>query len=88
MVGAFLAGAVLDAEWFELEALDRFRDAVLLALMPVYFLSTGLRTSWEVGGAAVLGAAGLFIVASVAGKLAGLGIAGPHPRLGQAARPG
>lgn len=76
MVGAFLAGVVLDAEWFELEALDRFRDAVLLALMPVYFLSTGLRTSWEVGSAAVFGAAGLFIAASIAGKLAGLGLAG------------
>jgi Kef-type K+ transport system membrane component KefB len=76
MVGAFLAGAVLDAEWFETEALDHFRDAVLLALMPVYFLSTGLRTSWEVGGAAVFGAAALFIAASMAGKLAGLGIAG------------
>ncbi len=76
MVGAFLAGVVLDAEWLEIEALDRFRDAILLAIMPVFFLSTGLRTNWDMGGLAVIGAAALFLAASVAGKLAGVGIAG------------
>lgn len=76
MVGAFLAGVVIDAEWLEFDALDRFRDAVLLALMPVYFLSTGLRTSWDAGGIAVLGATALFVATSIAGKLAGVGIAG------------
>lgn len=76
MVGAFLAGAVLDAKWFGTEAMDRFRDIVLLAFMPVFFLSTGLRTSWDVGGAVVFGAAALLLVASVAGKLAGVGLAG------------
>ncbi len=76
MVGAFLAGAILDAEWFEIERMDRFRTIVLLALMPVFFLSTGLRTSWEVGGYAVFGAAALLLVASIIGKLVGVGLAG------------
>ena len=76
MVGAFLSGAVLDGEWFDRKRMDMFRDHILLAIMPVFFLSTGLRTQWGVGGAAVFGAAGLLLVASVAGKLAGVGIAG------------
>src|SRR5690606_9554253 len=41
MVGAFLAGAVLDAEWFDQEQMDLLRHHVLLVLMPVFFLSTG-----------------------------------------------
>jgi Kef-type K+ transport system membrane component KefB len=76
MVGAFLAGAVLDAEMFGEAALDRFRDTILLAVMPVFFLSTGLRTQWDVGGVAVFGAAALLLAASVAGKLAGVHLAG------------
>lgn len=76
MVGAFLAGAVLEARWFDQEATDRFRHFVLLALMPVYFLSTGLKTQWGVGGAAVLAAAALLLVASVGGKMMGVRIAG------------
>ena len=76
MVGAFLAGAVLDADMFGEAALDRFRDTVLLAMMPEFFLSTGLRTQWDVGGVAVFGAAALLLVASVAGKLAGVHLAG------------
>ncbi len=76
MVGAFLAGAVLDAKWYARERLDGFRQFLLLSVMPVFFLSTGLRTKWDVGGLAVFGAAFLFLVASVAGKLAGTHIAG------------
>ncbi len=76
MVGAFLAGAVLDAEWYGHEAMDRFRNIVLLTIMPVFFLSTGLRTQWESGGLAVFGAAGLLLVAAVGGKLLGVAIAG------------
>lgn len=76
MVGAFLAGVVMDGEWFEQETLDLLRHHVLLVMMPVFFLSTGLRTSWEVGGAAVFVAAGALLVASVAGKLAGVHLAG------------
>lgn len=76
MVGAFLAGVVLDAHWFTREKLDGFREFLLLAVMPVFFLSTGLRTDWGVGGAMVVGAAFLFLIASVAGKLAGVHLAG------------
>jgi Kef-type K+ transport system membrane component KefB len=76
MVGAFLAGAVMDARWFNTERMDLLRHHVLLVVMPVFFLSTGLRTNWEVGGIAVFGAAALLLVAAVGGKLAGLGIAG------------
>lgn len=76
MVGAFLAGTVLDARWFGLEAMDRFRGTLLLTMMPVFFLSTGLRTQWDSGGLAVFGAAALLLVAAVAGKLAGVGLAG------------
>src|SRR5690606_17709881 len=64
MVGAFLAGAVMDADWFEQQQLDQLRHHVLLVIMPVYFLSTGLRTQWEVGGAAVLAAAALLLFVS------------------------
>jgi Kef-type K+ transport system membrane component KefB len=76
MIGAFLAGAVLDAEWFGHEALDAARHHVLMLLMPVFFLSTGLRTHWAASGVMVLAAAALLLVASVAGKLIGVGLAG------------
>lgn len=76
MVGAFLSGAVLESKLFTLERMDNFRNNVLLAIMPVFFLSTGLRTQWDVGGVTVFAAAGLLLVASVAGKLAGIHIAG------------
>ncbi|MFC5512061.1 cation:proton antiporter [Massilia jejuensis] len=76
MVGAFLAGAVMDAHWFDQNKLDALRQNVLLVMMPVYFLSTGLRTDWGVGGAAVFIAAAVLLAASVAGKLAGAHLAG------------
>ena len=76
MVGAFLSGAVLDNDWFDRKRMDQFRDHILLAVMPVFFLSTGLKTEWGVGGLMVFGAAALLLVASVAGKLLGVHIAG------------
>lgn len=76
MVGAFLSGAVLDSTWFDQKRMDLFRNHILLAIMPVFFLSTGLRTNWVVGGLTVFGAAGLFLAASVGGKLAGIHLAG------------
>ncbi|MDN4059539.1 cation:proton antiporter [Massilia sp. YIM B02769] len=76
MVGAFLAGAISEASWFDQKRLDTLRQQVLLVLMPVYFLSTGLKTNWAVGGSAVFVAAAVLLVASVAGKLAGTHIAG------------
>ena len=76
MVGAFLSGAVMEVEWFDRQHLDRLRHNVLLVMMPVFFLSTGLRTTWTMGGAAVWLAAGLLLVASVSGKLLGVRLAG------------
>lgn len=76
MVGAFLAGAVMDAHWFNQEKMDMLRHHVLMVIMPVFFLSTGLRTNWDVGGATVFAAAAVLLVASVAGKLAGIHAAG------------
>jgi len=76
MVGAFLAGVVMDADWFEQDHLDTLFQNVLLVLMPVFFLSTGLRTKWDLGGYAVFFAGGLLLFASVAGKLAGAHVAG------------
>ncbi len=76
MVGAFLAGAVLENTWFDRARMDLFRNHILLAIMPVFFLSTGLRTQWDVGGAAVFMAAGVLLIASVVGKLAGVHLAG------------
>ena len=76
MVGAFLAGAVIEADWFDQERMDQLRHHVLLVMMPVFFLSTGLRTDWTVGGATVFIAAALLLVASVAGKLIGVRLAG------------
>jgi Kef-type K+ transport system membrane component KefB len=76
MVGAFLAGVVMDAHWFNQDKLDDLRHHVLLVLMPVFFLSTGLRTDWALGGIEVFAAALLLLVASVAGKLIGVNLAG------------
>jgi hypothetical protein len=76
MVGAFLAGAVMDADWFDQRKMDLLRHNVLLVVMPVFFLSTGLRTAGSVGGAAVFVAAALLLVASVAGKLLASALAG------------
>jgi Kef-type K+ transport system membrane component KefB len=76
MVGAFLAGAVMDAHWFNQEKMDLLRHHVLLTIMPVFFLSTGLRTNWDVGGIAVFAAAAVLLIASVFGKLAGIHAAG------------
>lgn len=76
MVGAFMAGAVIESSLFEQEQMDLLRHHVLLVLMPVFFLSTGLRTNWEMGGWSVFMAAALLLVASVTGKLVGLQWAG------------
>lgn len=76
MVGAFLAGAVIDRDWFDHAELDSVRDHVLLLLMPVFFLSTGLRTEWQLGGASVFVAALALLAAAVAGKLLGAWLAG------------
>jgi Kef-type K+ transport system membrane component KefB len=76
MVGAFLAGAIMDSRWFDQRQMDTLRHHVLLVLMPVFFLSTGLRTNWTVGGNLVFFAAAVLLLASVAGKLLGVHLAG------------
>jgi Kef-type K+ transport system membrane component KefB len=76
MVGAFLAGAIMDTEWFDQERMDLLRHHVLLVVMPGFFLSTGLRTNWTLGGEAVFVAAGVLLVASVGGTLLGAHLAG------------
>ncbi|EGD57651.1 sodium/hydrogen exchanger [Novosphingobium nitrogenifigens DSM 19370] len=81
MVGAFLAGAVLDGHHFDMARRDALREFLLLAVMPVFFLSTGLKTKWGdgldgEGTLAIFGSAGLFLVASIAGKLVGVHLAG------------
>lgn len=76
MVGAFLAGVVIDADWFEQEHMDRLRQHVLLVMMPVFFLSAGLKTGWTVSGATVFIAAGALFCAQLAGKLVGIHMAG------------
>ena len=76
MLGAFLAGAVTDGDWFDQKQMDLLRHHVLLVVMPVYFLSTGLKTNWSVGGEAVFIVAFVLLVASIGGKLLGIQIAG------------
>jgi Kef-type K+ transport system membrane component KefB len=76
MVGAFLAGAVTDSHWFDQKKMDLMRHHVLLVIMPVFFLSTGLRTNWAMGGSTVFIAAGVLLFASVTGKLIGVHAAG------------
>ena len=76
IVGAFLAGAIIDAHWFDQKHLDGLRHNVLLVAAPVYFLSTGLRTNWQVGGASVFIAAGAMLLAAVVGKLIATHLAG------------
>ncbi len=76
MVGAFLAGVVIDRQWFREEHYDLVRHHVLLLIMPVFFLSTGLRTEWDAGGAVVFVVAGALLLASIAGKQLGVTLAG------------
>jgi len=61
---------------FNPEFQEKLRHNVLLVFMPVFFLSTGLRTNWSMGGTDVLIAAVALLIAAVAGKLIGTHIAG------------
>lgn len=76
MVGAFLAGVIMDGDWFDQEKMDTLRHHVLLLIMPVFFLSTGLKTNWAMGGMAVFIAATVLLIAAVIGKLVGTQLAG------------
>ena len=80
MVGAFLAGAITDAHWFDEAQMDALRRHVLLLLMPVYFVTTGLRTSW--GGSAARGRGRRRAAGGEPGRQAGGGAhRGPTARL-------
>lgn len=72
MVGAFLAGAVMERRWFEEASIDRMREIVLLVLMPVFFLSTGLKTEWALNSLSILGVSMVLLIAAVAGKWLGV----------------
>jgi Kef-type K+ transport system membrane component KefB len=76
IVGGFLAGVVVDAQWLGAKRIADMRLLMLSTLMPVYFLSTGLRTRWGISGAEVLLGAGLFLAAAIGGKLLGVHLAG------------
>ena len=76
MVGSFLAGVIIDSDWFEQSQMDTLRQNVLLIVMPVFFLSTGLKTEWNIGGEAVFLVAAGLLLASTAGKLTAAHIAG------------
>lgn len=78
MVGAFLAGVIIDSEWFDQTQLDSFRHTILLVMMPVFFLSTGLRTSWELGGLTVILVALTLFAVQFISKQVGVRIAGHY----------
>jgi Kef-type K+ transport system membrane component KefB len=67
--------------------MDLLRHHVLMVIMPVFFLSTGLRTNWNVGGVMVFAAAVVLLAASVSGKLVGIHLAGKVLKWGKAKRP-
>jgi len=75
MVGAFLAGAFLDIDWFTSEKIDSLRLHVLILLMPIFFLSTGLKTNWQLSGYIVIGIALIMFFAQLLGKFIGIKIA-------------
>ncbi len=66
----------MDADWYDQEKMDQLRHHVLLVIMPVFFLSTGLKTNWAMGGTMVFVVAAFLLLASVSGKLAGVHLAG------------
>lgn len=76
MVGAFLAGLVLDISWFDRNKIEVIRENVLIFLMPVFFLNTGLRTYWQAENITVFLVAALLLIAAVSGKLIGARIVG------------
>jgi len=86
MVGAFLAGVVIDADWFDAEWLAALRRIVLMTIMPVFFLSTGLKTAWTMGGGSVFLLAFALLIAAIVGKLLGVRMAARclHWRPGEA----
>ena len=76
LFGAFLAGAIMPRERALAASLADRLDAVNVTLLPVFFAFTGLRTSIGLlGGAGLVLATGLIILAAVGGKLGGSAVA-------------
>lgn len=76
MVGGFLAGAIMDKDWFDVKEFISFRNNLLVLVMPVFFLSTGLKTDWGDSSIGVFLVAGLMLFTSISGKIIGVKIAG------------
>lgn len=75
IVGGFLAGVVMKKEWFDEKELSYFKNNVLLLMMPVFFLLTGLRTSWELGSLVVIFMALVLYFIQFIGKATGVFVA-------------
>lgn len=75
IVGGFLAGLVVDEEWIGEEVLTQFRKYILMLIMPVFFLSTGLRTDWELGNPIVIALAVILFAVQAFGKITGIRLA-------------
>lgn len=74
LVGGFLAGLVLEEEWLGKETLENLRKYVLLLIMPVFFLSTGLKTGWELTDLTVIYVAVILFVCQAFGKIMGVSL--------------
>lgn len=75
MIGGFLAGVIIDKDLFDEKDFLSFRNNVLMILMPVFFLTTGLRTDWGSSSFSVFLVAMVLLVSSVFGKITGVYIA-------------
>lgn len=72
IVGGFIAGLVINEDWLGEETVVQFRKYVLLLMMPIFFLSTGLRTDWELKNPIVIGLAIVLFVVQAFGKMLGV----------------
>jgi Kef-type K+ transport system membrane component KefB len=72
IVGGFLAGLVINEDWLGEETVVQFRKYVLLLIMPIFFLSTGLRTDWELKNPIVIGLAVTLFIVQAFGKMLGI----------------
>lgn len=76
MIGAFLAGVILDANWFERKQMRLIREFVLIFLMPIYFFTTGIKSEWDINDTSTLATAFFLLIISVLGKFIGAGVSG------------
>lgn len=72
IVGGFLAGLIINEDWLGEETVVQFRKYVLLLIMPIFFLSTGLRTDWELKNPIVIGLAVTLFIVQAFGKMLGI----------------